>query len=500
MADSRTLNLILELKDKASKELNSAFGDWEKGAKKVGVAMTAVGGAITGAVALSVKAFQEQEKAEARLEQIARQVTGANQDQIQSFKDLAGEMQKVGVVGDEVVIAGQSQLASFTKSSEVVAELSDDLADLAVAQYGVNVSQDQAIQTGNLLGKALQGQLGALTRTGILVNDEFKAAFEAANSEQERAVIISQIVQDNYGGLNAAMRETSAGGMAALKNDFGDLTEQIGAAVVPAVQSLVSAVQPIIQKMIAWAEENPKVFNTIVKVTAAIGAIMLVLGPLLIILPAIVSGVQALIVVMGILLGPVGLVIAAIAALIAIGWLVISNWDEIKAFAIETWTMLGEFFGNFIDKMYVKIKEAGAAIRAAFSAVTESVAGFFTGMWTGIKEGITSGINWVIEKLNGFIRKANKAISSLNEVPGVNFPSISEIPKLAKGGIVSKPTIAMIGEAGPEAVVPLSKMNQMGGGGGVTVIVNGDVTGREIVNKVKQGIMNDMRLNQVLAL
>ncbi len=500
MADSRTLNLILELKDKASKELNGAFGDWEKGAKKVGVAMTAVGGAITAAVGVSVKAFQEQEKAEARLEQIAKQVTGANDDQIQSFKDLAQEMQKVGVVGDEVLIAGQSQIASFTKNADVVSELTDDLADLAVAQYGTNVSQDQAIQTANLLGKALTGQLGALTRTGILVNDEFRAAFEAANNEQERSVIISQIVQDNYGGLNETMRETSAGGLAALKNDFGDLTEQIGAAVVPAIQSLVSAVQPIIQKMIAWAEENPKVFNTIVKVTAAIGAIMLVLGPLLMILGPLVAGIKALIVVMGILTGPVGLVIAAIAALIAIGWLVISNWEEIQAFAVETWTMLGEFFGAFIDRMYTKIKEAGAAIKAAFKGITESVKGFFVGMWNGIKEGIKSGINWVIEKLNGFIVKANKILNSLNQVPGVNLPNIPNIPKLAKGGIVNKPTIAMIGEAGPEAVVPLSKLGSMGGGGGVTVIVNGDVSGRELVDKVKRGIMGDMRLNQVMAL
>jgi len=93
----------------------------------------------------------------------------------------------------------------------VVSLLSKDLADLAVAQYGVNVSQDQAIQTANLMGKALTGQLGALTRTGILVSDEYKKAFEAANSEHERAIVLSKIIADNYGGLNEAMRKTSEG-------------------------------------------------------------------------------------------------------------------------------------------------------------------------------------------------------------------------------------------------------------------------------------------------
>ena len=73
--------------------------------------------------------------------------------------------------------------------------------------------------------------------------------------------------------------------------------------------------------------------------------------------------------------------------------------------------------------------------------------------------------------INGSIRAANKIGFSLPDwVGGKEFKfNIPEIPKLAEGGIVNQPTLAMIGEAGPEAVVPLNR----GGGamGGVTVNV-----------------------------
>ena len=57
----------------------------------------------------------------------------------------------------------------------------------------------------------------------------------------------------------------------------------------------------------------------------------------------------------------------------------------------------------------------------------------------------------------------------------VGMPNIPEIPTLAKGGIVNRPTLAMLGESGPEAVVPLGR----GRGAGMTInlVINGDVNG-----------------------
>lgn len=176
----------------------------------------------------ATQASMEHEKAATRLHQIMTQVSGATKEQINDYIKLADELQNVGVVSNSVAIAGMSQLASFTKNHEVVGLLAKDLLDLSVATYGVNVTQDQAIQSANMLGKALTGQLGAMTRAGVLVSDEYAKAFEAANTEMERAEVLSRVLADNYGGLNQAMLDTAEGAMANMRNRWNDMKRQMG--------------------------------------------------------------------------------------------------------------------------------------------------------------------------------------------------------------------------------------------------------------------------------
>ena len=86
--------------------------------------------------------------------------------------------------------------------------------------------------------------------------------------------------------------------------------------------------------------------------------------------------------------------------------------------------------------------------------------------WQGIKD-IFGGIfdslvgiakwplNMIIDLVNTAISGINSMIKVINKVPGVNISAVPKIPKLAKGGIIDSPTIAMVGEAGKEAVMPL---------------------------------------------
>ena len=76
-------------------------------------------------------------------------------------------------------------------------------------------------------------------------------------------------------------------------------------------------------------------------------------------------------------------------------------------------------------------------------------------------------------------------VNKLNKMDAENMP------RLAEGGIVNKATIAMIGEAGPEAIVPFSRMGSMGGTT-VNVVVQGSVTTeRDLVSAITQGIYNN---------
>jgi hypothetical protein len=72
------------------------------------------------------------------------------------------------------------------------------------------------------------------------------------------------------------------------------------------------------------------------------------------------------------------------------------------------------------------------------------------------------------------------------------------IPKMATGGIVNSPTIAMIGEAGPEAVVPLNRMGSMGGST-VNVVINGSVTSEgDLVNAIRNAILQGQNNGQAI--
>ena len=115
-------------------------------------------------------------------------------------------------------------------------------------------------------------------------------------------------------------------------------------------------------------------------------------------------------------------------------------WGKIKDGASSAWNWVKEKFSDFGEWFRNMGKKAGEAVGSAFKSV----------------------INWVLEKvedtINLPIRGINKAIGIINKIPGVDIGLIGEIriPRLAKGGIATFPTLAEIGERGPEAVLPLS--------------------------------------------
>ena len=109
------------------------------------------------------------------------------------------------------------------------------------------------------------------------------------------------------------------------------------------------------------------------------------------------------------------------------------------------------------------------------------ITGIGSNLWEGLKTGLTSVIGFLRNSLNGLIGLFNKPIQFFNDNNGPlpNIPLIPNIPALAMGGIVTRPTLALIGERGPEAVIPLGGSGGRGFGG-TTIIVN---TGQSVSSK-----------------
>lgn len=96
-------------------------------------------------------------------------------------------------------------------------------------------------------------------------------------------------------------------------------------------------------------------------------------------------------------------------------------------------------------------------LETAFNKVAEVIKGVLNGVIgivNGAFSGVESGINWCVDKVNA-LKITNPFTGTEIWSPNLSRVSFAKIPELAKGGIVSQPTLSMIGEAGKEAVLPL---------------------------------------------
>lgn len=250
---AKTINTILNLTDKFTPKLttakkealifrqqlkncNLAASKIDSGlakAAKTAVAMGAAGAASIAAFGVTcTKAYNEQLEAETKLNTVMKQRMKATTAEIDSVKKLASSQQRLGVVGDEVQLAGAQQLSTFLNTSSALKMLLPAMNNLAVQQNGVNVTSENMVSLGNMMGKVMQGQTSALKRVGITFTEAQEQALKYGD-EQQRAATLAQVITDNVGEMNAALAANPEGKLKQITNDFGDMQEVLGAKVQP---------------------------------------------------------------------------------------------------------------------------------------------------------------------------------------------------------------------------------------------------------------------------
>lgn len=202
-----------------------------------------------------IESANGQINAEARLERLMMNVKGTTAANVAEIKKYASTLQGVTTVGDEVAISGASQLATFQLQSSTIKTLLPAFEDLAVGQHGINVSQEQAISSANLLGKVMMGQTSALSRAGVTFSSA-QAAILKTGTESQKAAVLVEVLGQNFGGLAEKMAQTPEGRIIQLKNAWSDVKEVIGAQLYPVVTNVLNWVAtkvPLVQKMITGA-------------------------------------------------------------------------------------------------------------------------------------------------------------------------------------------------------------------------------------------------------
>lgn len=441
-------------------KLGNAFQSAGQKMRNAGMYASIGAGAMIMAGKKLLELSATQNAAETKLVEVYKSRMGANKAAAKSTMELASALQKQGVIGDEVTLSGAQQLATYASMPETVNKLLPAMDDLLVQQKGVNATAEDATNIANLFGKAMMGNTGALRRVGI----SFTAAQEEVlkyGTEEEKAAVLAEVVNQNVGQMNKTFAQTPEGQIAQLRNTLGDIGERLGAALLPALASAAKWVSdhvvPAIEKLVGFIEAHP----IIAKIAVGITALLAVGGPLLIFIGALISAIgtimtlaPALGAAFTALMGPVGIVIGIIAALIAIGVALYKNWDKIKAAAgkLKDWVVskftqlkdtVASIFNNIKEKMLAPIRTAAALIKA----IVNKIKGFFH-----------FKINLPHIKLPHF--RIHPRGWKLGDLLHGEIPSLG-IDWYAKGGIFQSPSVIGVGEKGPEAVLPIEKLNAM---------------------------------------
>lgn len=203
---------------------------------------------VTAAFSKITEAYNTQIEAEARLAATMKNSTGASEKEIQSVKDLAGSLQELGVVGDEVQLAGAQELATYVGQTESIKKMLPVLDDMIAQQYGYSASTDSAVTIATMLGKVLQGQTSALSRYGYSF-DENQEKLLKFGTEEQRVATLASVVEESVAGVNKALADTPTGRVKQLSNDFGDLKETFGKLLTEIVYPLVTYLDVIVKKL-----------------------------------------------------------------------------------------------------------------------------------------------------------------------------------------------------------------------------------------------------------
>lgn len=231
---------------KSLKQANKNISVFKGVATKAFAAISAAVAAI--GIKKSLDAIDYQIMQETKLAVIMRQRMGATEQMIQSVKNLASAQQSLGIIDAEVQLAGAQQLATFLRTSNALETLIPAMNNLAAQQKGVNATGEDLVGIANMIGKVLDGNVGALKRVGITFSDADQRMLEFGN-EAERAATLARVIENNVGQMNSALANTSTGRVKQLANSFGDIEEEIGRLILP----LRDVIVPLLQRMVSVA-------------------------------------------------------------------------------------------------------------------------------------------------------------------------------------------------------------------------------------------------------
>jgi len=285
----------------------------QRSIKKFGTSMKNTGQNLTRNLTLplaafaaaSVKAFDTQAKAEIKLLTALK----GREDIQQRLIAQAKELQTKTLFGDEETIAAQAMLATMGLEEQAIKELIPLVQDMATAK-GMDL-----VGAADLVAKSVGSSTNALSRYGITIT--------GAVGSQERLNTATQALNRAFGGQAEAIAKVGAGSLVQLKNQFGDLMEDIGEKLLPMIIKLGNKLKNLVESFTSLDSDTKDVIITVGILAASLGPLLLIAGQLTIAFAALFS--------------PGGLILMGIIALGAGLVYIVDNFEALKE-RLSDWT------------------------------------------------------------------------------------------------------------------------------------------------------------------
>ena len=310
------------------------------------------------------------------------------------MNNLAGEVKICGSAIGEVTI-------QTTNADGSMRELSDILADCRVAFSQLSESE-QAAAAETLVGKNAMSGFLALMNAGEADINKLSSAIENCDGTSQR---MAETMQDNLEGQ-----------LTILKSQLQELAISFGEILMPAIRSIVSALQKFADWMNGLSDGTKRLITTIALLVAAIGPVLIVVGKVMSAVgtimtwaPKIASAVttvmswgpkiaSAIGVVKGalsslwavLMANPIILIIAAIAALVAAFVYLWNHSESFRNFWINLWENIKTAVTTVVEAIGTFLTEAWSAISTAAQTAWTAISEFFSGIWEGIKSIVTT--------------------------------------------------------------------------------------------------------------
>ena len=430
---------------KAVKEFQSLEGAsakasfaMKKAALPAAAAIAGIGIALVGAT----KAAMEDQAEQVQLALALTNVTGATDEQIKATEDMISKMSLASGVADSELRPAFASLVRGTK-------------DIALATDALALAQDISAGSGkdlatvsDALAKAYGGNMKGLQA----LSPEIKAMIKDGASLED----VINVLGGSFGGASEAAAATADGGMKRLGIAFAETKESIGAALLPALEAIL----PVFIQFGTWAQKNTKVFLLVAGAIAGISAAILIFNTAVGLATAI-NTLFALSLTAA-QLAMVGFITLGIAVLIIALVALYKKFDIVQ---------------KIVDTVFEAMVTGGKAVFDGLTTYFKAIFNIYKTLFNGIAK------LW-----NNTVGKLEFEIPDWIPLIGGKGFSVPKIPMLADGGIVTGPTLAMIGERGPEAVIPLS--GRGGGMGNYTINITGGLgssaeIGTAVVNAIR---------------